>query len=87
MSCQPREDSSPFADTFVKDGKGVARDLKNAERPPQQCVLERQHADVGELSRLDRTTQFHLLRVARCQEDERAGDSKASEAALEEVEC
>jgi hypothetical protein len=53
MSCQPREDSSPFADTFVKDGKGVAHDLKNAERPPQQCVLERQHADVGELSRLD----------------------------------
>ena len=49
----PREDLGAFADGFVEDGKSVACDLEDAERPPQQRVLHRQHADMGELSRLD----------------------------------
>ena len=39
--------------TLVKNGKGITLDLENAERPSQQRVLHRQHADVGELTRLN----------------------------------
>jgi hypothetical protein len=48
-----RENFGALADGFVEDGKRVAGNLEDAERPPQQRVLERQHADVRELSRLD----------------------------------
>ena len=49
----PRKRVRAFADGFVEDGKRVARHLKNAERPAQQRVLQRQNADVRELPRLD----------------------------------
>ena len=49
----PREDFRAFADGLVEDGKRAARDLKNAEGPPQQRVFERRNADMRELSRLD----------------------------------
>ena len=49
----PRQRVRAFADVFVEDGKRVRADLKDAERPAQQGVLQRQDADMGELPRLD----------------------------------